>query len=375
MSEKRILLASLLKPVTDTRMFEKIGLSLSQLPGTEVHICGFHTDFIPENSAVFFHPVFRFRRLSFGRITAQQQFYRLLRQLKPDLIIVCTHELLLPAALYKRKYSCKLVYDVQENYALNLKAQQNYPPVLKSILAFGVRSMEKLLAKSIDHYFLAERSYADELPFLKPNNYTILENKYKAVYTLQQRQLPVSLRNTPLQLLYAGTIAAEYGIFEAIIWAEKFYQQQPDITLTIIGYCAKATTWQRVLQATKNKPYIKLIGGSEPVPHQLILAQIQQCNLGLLPYQPNESTFRCIPTKLFEYAAHGLPILIQENPFWNQLVKQYKAGISIDFATAGAAGVLNQLQQQLFYQYGIPDDVFWKSEEQKLVPLISNLIN
>ncbi|MBC5773253.1 glycosyltransferase [Pontibacter sp. KCTC 32443] len=374
MSEKRILLASLLKPINDTRMYEKLGLSLSKLPYTQVHIAGFEAPApagIPSN--VQLHPVFSFRRLSISRFTAQRKFLKLLQSIKPDLIIVCTHELLLAAWYYSRKYKCKLIYDVQENYSLNLTAQDTYHPILKRVLATGVRSIEQLTASRIDHFLLAEQSYAQELPFIE-DRFTILENKYKPGTNYIKPATPVQVNRDKLKLLYSGTISSLYGIFEAVRLAEELHKTNADVTLTIIGYCAHTQTLQKLQQAILGKPYITLIGGDKLVPHQAILQAIATHDIGLLPYQPNPSTFRCIPTKLYEYMAYGLPILMKQNPLWDNLLSEAKAGLSINFNHHSISSLLLALYENKFYTSGIPADIFWEQEEGKLVTIVQRLL-
>jgi glycosyltransferase involved in cell wall biosynthesis len=374
MSEKRILLASLLKTVSDTRMYEKLGLSLLKLPGVSVHICGYKAPIPADAPAnISFYPIFNFTRLSLGRVQAQVKYYRLLLALKPAIVIISTHELLLATLLYKRRHSCQVLYDIQENYSLNLRAQHNYSWPVKHLLAGVVRTVEQLSASAVDHFLLAEKSYAEELPFID-QRYTLLENKYKPRAKAIPVHTPVSIPGEgPLRLLYSGTIAAEYGVFEAIDFAEQLHELHPDVYLTIIGYCANKATWERIEQETKGKEFIRVIGGSQLVPHQQILEQIRESHIGLLPYRPNESTLRCIPTKLYEYMAHGLPILIQQNPLWHAIVERSGAGMSIDFSRVEAPSLIRLLYQQEFYTTGIPDTIYWKSEEEKLLRLMTQL--
>ena len=376
MSEKRILLASLLKPINDTRLYEKLGVSISKLPDSSVHICGYEAP-IPENAAsnISFHPIFGFNRLSLGRAKAQHAYYQLLLKVRPELIIVSTHELLLVSYLYKHKYGCRLVYDVQENYSLNLRAQHNYSRGLKHLMAWGVRGLEKLTATGIEHFLLAERSYAEELPFLQ-GRYTFIENKYKAPSNQTKPDTPVAIpAAAPLRLLYSGTIAEEYGVWEALALTEKLYALNPAVQLTIIGYCANAHTWERLQANCQKLPFVELIGGDRLVPHSHILEKISESHIGLLPYRYNPSTFRCIPTKLYEYMAHALPILIQQNPLWQAIVEGSGAGLSIDFRTADATSLHNQLLSTRFYTQGIPEDIFWQSEEEKLLTLVQEQLN
>ncbi|OKL39544.1 glycosyltransferase [Pontibacter flavimaris] len=376
MSETRILLASLLKPINDTRMYEKLGLSVSKFGGTEVHIAGFRAPVpaaAPAN--IYFHPIFDFKRLSLGRFLAQRKYKQLLHQLKPDLIIACTHELLLASQQYCQKYGAKLIYDVQENYTLNLTTQQNYPPLLRQLLAFEVARSEKKAAPSVNHFLLAEESYVTELSFLTAGKYAVIGNKYKPEPDYTLPTTPRQLKQEPLRLLYSGTIAEVYGVFEAVSLAEALHHLDPSTTLTIIGYSSRSHTSKRLQERIKGKRYIKLIGGNELVPHQQILQSIKESNLGLLPYRPHPSTARCIPTKLYEYMAYALPVLVQQNPLWQSITEAHQAGISVDFRQAPPQELLQRIRQSKFYTSGIPQEIFWEADEAKLLQIVKDTLS
>ena len=54
MKKQRIVLASVLKPVDDTRMFEKIGKSLSDNPDFEIFIIGYPSKQPPNDPEITF---------------------------------------------------------------------------------------------------------------------------------------------------------------------------------------------------------------------------------------------------------------------------------------------------------------------------------
>ncbi|MBK7653563.1 MAG: hypothetical protein IPJ20_26520 [Flammeovirgaceae bacterium] len=71
MKKRRIVLASILKPIDDTRMFEKLGTSLSTVKDYEVFIIGYPTT-TPLNQEHEIHvlPLKSFKRISIGRLLA-----------------------------------------------------------------------------------------------------------------------------------------------------------------------------------------------------------------------------------------------------------------------------------------------------------------
>ncbi|MBC3539801.1 glycosyltransferase [Rufibacter sediminis] len=378
MIRKRILLASLLKPVSDTRLYEKIGQSLAKLPEVEVHLAGFKAHFSKSaaKQAITFHPIFSFRRLSFGRIAAQLTFWKLLRQVRPQLLLVATHELLPLSWLYSKLYSCPLVYDVQENYYLNLTTQSVYPGVLGKVLGFLVRALEKAAASSVSHFLLAETSYAQELPFLG-QRYTVLQNKYlpPAASFSSERSFPISLEAfRPLRLLYSGTISRLYGVLEAIEFTRQLRTWRPEAELTIIGYCAEEAFLRELKSLVKDLPYVQLIGGETLVPHEEILVQERLHHVGLLPYRPHPSTFSCVPTKLFEYLGNGLVVITEANPLWADILDKTQAGFTIRFSERLSLKDVEVLLKNTYYPEGIPAAVFWQEEEQKVQTIIRDLL-
>jgi glycosyltransferase involved in cell wall biosynthesis len=204
----------------------------------------------------------------------------------------------------------------------------------------------------------------------------VLENKYQPapgeLLPTQPRPLPAP--GEPLRLLYSGTISELNGVWEAIALTEQLHQIWPTgARLTIIGFCQQPALLQKMQEkAAVNPTWLTLIGGAELVPHAGIVAEMSRSHLGLLPYRPHPSTERCRPTKLFEYLAHGLPVLVPANPLWAALVQQYQAGLVVSFPQAedAAALVCTQLPGTVFYPHGIPADVTWEAEGKRLWHLL-----
>lgn len=373
MKKIRVLLVSLLKPIDDPRMYGKLGRTLRSLPGTDIHVCGYSAPLPADRQGIIFHPLFSFRRLSAGRLVAQVRYLRLLHRLRPELILVCTHELLLPSLLFKALTGALIVYDVQENYALNLRSQQNYPAGVRQMLAGSVRLAERLSSQFVDHFLLAEKSYVQELPFLG-KNCTVLENKVFSLSLPQTTKKITIDTQKPFRLLYSGSISRLYGVFEAVELCHRLRQLHPGVEMTIIGYCSQPKVLAELKKSLAQKPYITLVGGDRLVPHADILASIRSADLGLLPYRPHISTFACVPTKLFEYLAHALPFLIQHNPTWEPLVHRHRAGLFMDFAQPDPSALLQILKEAVFYPAGAPAEALWENEAPHLLKVIRNLI-
>ena len=174
--KRRIVLASVLKPVNDPRMFEKMGQSLS--PHYEVHIIGTKSKTDSSHDNIIFHPLASYARLSLDRILSPLRILKKILYLKPALLVICTHELLWVVLIAKIFLRCPVVYDIRENYFRNILYTNSFPAILRVFIALYVRIKEWITIPAINSYFLAEVGYEKELTFVK-NKKVILENKVK----------------------------------------------------------------------------------------------------------------------------------------------------------------------------------------------------
>ena len=383
-----VLLASVLKPVDDTRMRGKFAETLLERLSTRVHVAGrgpvgLVTGVADEFSGVYRHRIFDGHRTGLGRLAAQRHYWNLLLLLRPNLVVVHAPELLPLTLLWQALGRDRLfVYDIRENYALNVRTQRVYRGFVRRGLAAGLRWVEARAARAAAGVILAEASYAAELPFLSelpPGRVVVLENKYQPQPGEQLRRQPIPLPppTEPLRLLYSGTISELNGVWEAIALAGQLRAAWPGgARLTIIGFCQQpGLLTQLQEQAAVHGDWLTLIGGARPVPHADIVAEIGRSHLGLLAYRPHPSTERCRPTKLFEYLAHGLPVLAAPNPLWQELLDAHGAGLPLNFGppTDGPA-LVARLRGYSFYPNGIPTDVLWASEGKKLWHLLDTVI-
>ena len=389
-----VLLASVLKPVDDTRMRGKFAETLLSRPHTQVHVAGraaagaMHQH--EGNSRLSQHGIFTGSRLSLDRLRAQWRYWQLLRRLHPDLVIVHAPELLPLTLLWQwLAPGRRFLYDIRENYALNVSTQRVYRGLVRRGLARGLRGVEALAARRAQAVLLAEASYATELPFLAAlpaHRVLVLENKYQPFAGEVLPGQPVSLPSPgePLQLLYTGTISELNGIRETIELTKALQRLRPGgAFLTVIGFCQQPALLEQLESWAARGIPMRLIGGALPVAHAEIVAAIRSSHLGLALYRPHPSTERCRPTKLFEYLAHGLPVLIPDNAVWKKVVVAHDAGLAINMVnkeSIDAAGLLAELDARAarpgpaFYRQGLPSDVLWAAEGTKLWLLLDSFV-
>lgn len=361
--KRRVLLASVLKPVDDTRMLEKIGATLAEA-GVAVTITGYPAATEVHTPGISLEPLPRFSRISLKRLLIPWIIFGKINRINPDTIIINTPELLIIGVLSRLLFGRKVVYDILENYDRTIRFTNTYPKLIRLPLAGLVRLTEVICAPFVHRFLLAEKGYVSELPFVKEP--VILENKLPHKIAIQYRSDEQRQR---FNLLFSGTLAPTTGVFDAIRLAGELHRVNPAYTLTIIGFAAMRETRDRIKQELVNRPFIRLIGGDRLVAHRDILQAILSSGTGIVIYPNNPGTESSIPTKVYEYLALRLPMVIAHTPETCRLVTACGAGIVLEPRFLGVD--IHQKLTNATFTFDCDESVYWESQAQTLLTAVS----
>lgn len=350
-------------------MFEKIGRSLADTGLYDVHVIGFPTRKSPVYPDIVFHPSRHFERLSVTRSFRPLAILLKILSIRPEILIITTHELLMAAALTKLFTGVKVIYDIRENYYRNIRFLPSFPRIIRLPLALFVRLKEKLLYPVVNLYVLSDRGYQTELDFIR-KKFVVVENKVSRKVFIEEKSKQKPER---LSLIFSGTLAESTGLFTAIELASKLHEIDSRIGLTLVGYCPMRRVLEKLQDTIRDKPFVQLIGGDQLVPHQEIVTAIKEADFGIVAYPSNVSTMNTIPTKLYEYLAARVPILMTANTSWAGLCEDYSAAIVIPEEKFDAAALLHTMKITTFYTTLPGNEIFWETEAQNLLRTISSL--
>ena len=364
-SKTKIVIASVLKPVDEVRNYEKIATSLSVNKNYEITVLGTSSKSALIGDQIATIAWGEFPRLSIKRLKVQGEFWRILIEIKPALIICTTFELLLVSVLYRLRFGAKIVYDIQEDYLKNLWHQKFYPFGLRHILGMGIRLQEMVLSPFISGYTLAEKTYKNDISFAKKNS-LVLENKSR----------PILRENTSqnFKIIFTGTISTYSRTKESIDLYLMIKKELPKSTLLVIGY-VPVPSYKTLLETTyEDYSGIELKLHLSPVSHSEIIKAISSAHLGIIGYMPNPVNINKVPTKLYEYTSATLPYLVQKGTHWAAMGEKLGGAIPIEFTQPDITYIKDRLATIETLAYA-KSGYLWEECDAEIRKFISELIS
>jgi len=335
-----------------------------------INIIGFSTKKEINEENLKFNPLFCHFRTHWKRAFIGIKFMGILLREKPKILIISTYELMVPAILLKPFLRYKIVYDIQENYSLNIAYNQSLKGLKKQVSIGLVKAVETVSSPFVDHYFFAEKCYASELKSIR--NFTVLENRFHG-QILPRLGIKIDPKQR-LTFLISGTLTEVYGILEGISWFQMIQEKFPNAKLKIIGHAPLPSFSKKIKEKIRGNQAIENWISGFPIPYSSILEGYKEADFSLMPYHLLPSIYQKIPSKLYESLALGVPVLMPPNPIWADIYQPIRAGLTLNFLDLDQAiqDFLPELEQD-FFSYPVPESVLWKSQESEFLDRINTI--
>jgi len=316
---------TILNPLRHPRIYHKLARSQAQL-GYSVSVWGQGSGRTQRDElGVRLRPTGEFGRMSLRRWLAPFWLARLARREQATAYVLHSPELLWAGWLLKRFTGARILYDVHEDYAANLQYGEHWPAGLRGWLARRFRAWERwAVSRWVDGVCYAEACYEDFLG-VPAERRVVLEN---ACVVPAEAESPPPASPSPF-LLYSGTIAEAWGLWEALDLWEQWQAVEP-MQLVIAGHTHQApllAELSRRIAASGYADRCTLMGGNTYVSHAQIMSLMQACRASLGLYRALPHIRGKFPTKFFEGMACGRPILFRPLPEWIERNQQTPFGL------------------------------------------------
>lgn len=378
--QKHICHLTVLNPALHSRIFYKEARSQAKA-GYRVTIIGqdpARAPYIEEGIQII--PSGIFPRLSRKRFSARRSIISMAAKQQADLYQIHAPELLAPARqLLSLVPGCRLVYDMHEDYALNIRDGGYYPSWIKNRLAGWVRKKEREFARYGHGLIEAEDCYAGIIGF-PPEQTAVVRNKY-----LPPSQIAAATDfgdpNLPL-LVSTGTIAENWGSIRSIeLWVDL--QKLLPTRLALVGHSHDLRLLDQIRELVAQSGFsdrFLLVGGQQYVPYQSVTGWIAAADASLALYRLLPNIKERIPTRFYECMAAGIPVIHPPNPAWEDVFDP--AELSFSLPETPTAGDLQRLADFLQHQkdrnsnFHSPEAAWsWKTEEKILLNFLERVFS
>ncbi|MDD4908736.1 MAG: glycosyltransferase, partial [Candidatus Omnitrophica bacterium] len=230
-------------------------------------------------------------------------------------------ELLIAGILLKLNGK-KVIYDAHEDYYNSLLSfdREWFQPSLRYIFAISVLLMEKIGVLFFDAVIAVTPTVAKRFP---PSKTTIVSN-FPILNELAVKDTSAYNGRRPI-ITYIGGISERRGIKE-MMEALELLPRDPEICLEIAGIFSSPQLQEKIL-AMPGAKKARFLGWQS---RQGIADILGRARVGLAVLHPTKSYIDSYPTKLFEYMAVGLPVIVSDFPLWNQIVGKNQCGVCVD---------------------------------------------
>ncbi len=203
----------------------------------------------------------------------------------------------------------------------------DYLPVLTKFRTFYTKLIDKYLLTKTDLIVCVSKklsqlrkSQTQKEVFIVPNgvNYQL--------FKIAQEKI-----KHPPTLIYTGNVTHWSGLDLVICSLSEIKEKIPDIKILIVGEAFPHTYGEGLkkmtteLDLTKN---VLFIGRKEYAELPLFL---KEADIGLAFFQPVSLRQYAFPLKVIEYIAAGLPVIGTKGSETEEIIKEYKCGIAVEF--------------------------------------------
>ena len=225
---------------------------------------------------------------------------------------------LLPLGLLLRVAGRRVVYDAHEHLRDDIRSKTYLSPLLRPIIGGVVGSLEWLMARTGSHVVAATPTIAAQFPASRTtvvHNYPIIDEIPEGAASFAEYV------DRPPAGSYIGALSPLRHSREMFEAADLVRSRRPDFSLVTAG-----TAFQVGDPATHAG--VDYLG---TVPRSSIPALLAEARFGVMLLADAPNCADGLPTKFFEYAASGLPVVVSRSTLGiARIVDEERCGLTVD---------------------------------------------
>jgi glycosyltransferase involved in cell wall biosynthesis len=320
-------------PEDDGRVRAKIGRALVR-GGYQSHmICPGGKPGIAEDGVIV-HP-HTIPESRIARVRRHKQLANMVSALNPDVIHV--HEPIMLGAMIKARGSAKIVWDVHEDYELELSTREWIPKPLRRLVWRLWDYRERKLLRHVDLVLVATPPLAER--------YQPLHANVVAVPNFTEIEIHEEPHEwTKPHAVFTGAIFESRGLFQVIEALGRLRAKGFELPMTIAGPFESHELEKRLLKAIETNGLSDAVKYVGILPREEVVDLCRTATIGVVTHLPESQGEVAWPVKMFEYMACGLPLIYTTLGAVVRLVDDHEIGIAVEpFDIDALANALHRL--------------------------------
>jgi hypothetical protein len=213
---------------------------------------------------------------------------------------------LIPVGLALKAKGKRVIYDVHEDYPAQMLVKYWIPTRLRPLVAQGMRLANALAGRYFDAVVTADPAVAQQFP----------TDKTLVFYNFPILDFFAGPEPVPVQhdVVYLGGMSERTGMFVLLDALAQLRDQGRIVTACLAGYADGNDGYAALMGGIRTRQLSGQVLVMGRLPHVQVPAYLRSGRIGVVPLQPIAKFLSNIPTKLFEYWACGLPVVVGTLP-------------------------------------------------------------
>ncbi|MBB6624628.1 glycosyltransferase [Clostridium gasigenes] len=219
---------------------------------------------------------------------------------------------LIPLGKKLKKIGKKVIYDVHEDMPKQILSKKYLGSMkIRKLISKAFNKYEKNNSKGFDSIVTTQDEFKEK--FLDYHNNIVVVKNF-AMKDIIDETVPIIINEAKGKfiIIYIGSITKIRGIKEMINSTESF---KGKVELWVIGGWETEELFKECTQLAGYK-YTRYFG---KLPISELYKYVKAADLGMSILHPTPNYKEAIPTKVFEYMACELPVILSDFPFWARL--------------------------------------------------------
>ena len=263
-----------------------------------------------------------------------------------------------------RKRGKKVIFDSHEFTAEQIIEKPYLPKWSRRLVSKAYKKYEDLILQKLSG-LIVPCTFEGQDYFSNIHIPKVIIGNCPTKHLVSDVDLPLDYRKN--KVAYVGGISRDRGLFDMVRGVSQSGKE-----LVLIGEMSGED-----FDDLKKMPEYECVHYLGRMPHEKAMEELKKCSIGLCLLNDSGQYLKCgnLPTKMYEYMALGIPVVMSKAPYWEKVLERYPFGIAVDVKNSDeiSSAICELTSDEAAYhnfsqtaKIAILEVMNWENDEKKL---------